>query len=156
MKEFEDYHSDVELVKVRPKSEHTQSAGQAKENPFLRKVLKLSSSCKTRDFRDLGKLPESRQDYLPKHFKLKIWKILLSVFCDWKVYSRESRELSRENLCIPLATGPSTREQVAKIDLRARDCGMRLDLPAIESPKQGKSDFWKFSVLKNKILSKNT
>ena len=41
-------------------------------------------------------------------------KNFLSVFRDWKVYPRGSRELSRENLYVPLAIGPFTREQVAK------------------------------------------
>ena len=42
-------------------------------------------------------------------------KKFLIVFRDWKFHSRESRELSRENLCVPLAIGPSTREQVANL-----------------------------------------
>ena len=42
-------------------------------------------------------------------------KKFLSVFRDWKFHSRESRELSCENLCVPLAIGPSTREQVANL-----------------------------------------
>ena len=79
-----------------------------------------------------------------KTLKDKVLKNFLSVFCDWKVYPRGSRKLSRENLCVTLATGPSTCEQVAKIDTRAHDCGMRLDLPATESPKQGKNVFWNF------------
>ena len=83
----------------------------------------------------------SRQIHSPKHFKTKVSKNFLSVFCDWKFHSRVGRELSRENLYVLFATGPSTHEQVAKIDPRAHDCGMRLDLPAIESPKQGKNDF---------------
>ena len=37
----------------------------------------------------------------------------LSVFRDWKVYLRESCTVSRENLCVPLMTRPSTHEQVA-------------------------------------------
>ena len=45
--------------------------------------------------------------------KTRCLKIFLSVFRDWKVYPRGSRKLNRENLCITLATGPSTREQVA-------------------------------------------
>ena len=49
--------------------------------------------------------------------------------------------MSHENLCVPLATGPSTREQIVKNDPRARDYGMQLDLPAIESPKQGNTVF---------------
>ena len=44
-----------------------------------------------------------------KTLKDKIVKNFLSVFRDWKVYLRGSRELSRENLCVPLATGPFTR-----------------------------------------------
>ena len=62
----------------------------------------------------------------PKHFKPKDLKNLLSVFRDWKSHSQGSYELSHENLCVPLANGPFTREQVTKIDLQARDCGMRL------------------------------
>ena len=88
----------------------------------------------------------SRQIYPPKHFKPKVLKNFLSVFHDWKSHSRGSRELSRENLYVPLATGPSTCEQVAKTDPRSRDCGMRLDWPATESQKQGNTGFFKFSV----------
>ena len=69
------------------------------------------------------------------------------VFRDWKSHLRGSCELSRENLCVPLATRPSTREQVAKIDPRARDYGMQLDLPMIESPKQGNTIFEIFQFL---------
>ena len=101
--------------------------------------------CQTRAFRDLIESPQSRQFKSPKHSRTKIWKIFLSVFRDWKVYPRVSREMSRENLWVTLATGPSTREQVAKIDLRTRDWGPRLDLPATELPKQGKNEFLKFS-----------
>ena len=86
----------------------------------------------------------------------KFEKIFLSVFRDWKVYPRVSRELSRENLWVTLATGPSTREQVAKNDSWRRDWGSRLDIPATEPPKQGKTGFLKFSDFSNKILSKNT
>ena len=90
-----------------------------------------------------------------KTLKDKILKNFLSVFRNWRVYPRGSRELSRENLCVALVTGPSIREQVAKVDTRARDCGMRLDLLATKLPKQGKNDFWNFQFLKKKILSKN-
>ena len=70
-----------------------------------------------------------------KTLKDKIEKNFLSVFRNWKVYSRGSHELSRENLCVPLATGPFTREQVAKINMRARGWISRLGWPATESPK---------------------
>ena len=59
-----------------------------------------------------------------KTLKVKIMKNFLSVFRDWKVYPRGSRELSRENLCVPLATGPFTRKQVAKINPRAHGYSM--------------------------------
>ena len=72
----------------------------------------------------------SRQIHPPKHFKPKDLKKFLSIFRNWKSHSRGSRELSHENLCVPLATGPSTREQVAKTDPQAHDCGMRLEWPA--------------------------
>ena len=61
-----------------------------------------------------------------KTLKDKIVKNFLSVFRNWKVYPRGSRELSRENLCVPLATGPFTLKQVAKIDTQACDRSMRL------------------------------
>ena len=86
----------------------------------------------------------------------KFEKNFLNVFRDWKVYPRVSRELSRENLWVNHATRPSTCEQVAKNDPRRRDWGSRLDIPATESPKQGKTGFLKFSDFSNKILSKNT
>ena len=112
--------------------------------------------CQTRVFRDWSESPHSRQFKPPKHSKTKVRKIFLSVFRDWKVYSRGSRELSYENLWVTLAIGPSTLEQVAKNDPRRRDWGTRLDLLATESPKQGKIGFLKFSEFLNKILSKNT
>ena len=55
-----------------------------------------------------------------KTLKDKIVKNFLSVFRDWKVYPRGSRELSRKNLCVILTTRPFTHEQVAKINTRAR------------------------------------
>ena len=61
-----------------------------------------------------------------------------------------SRELSRENLWVNLATRPSTREQVAKSDprrrdwgSRLRDWGSRLDIPVTEPPKHSKTQVWK-------------
>ena len=66
------------------------------------------------------------QGLAAKTLKDKILKNFLSVFRDWKVYPRGSRELSRKNLCVPLATRPFTREQVAKINTRSRGCIMRL------------------------------
>ena len=115
-----------------------------------------SCCCQTRVFRDLIKSPHSRQFKPPRHSRTKIWKILLSVFRNWKVYPRVSREMSRENLWVTLATGPSTREQVAKNDPRRRDWGPRLDIPATKPPKQGKKkDFWNFQIFKSKCFPKS-
>ena len=79
-----------------------------------------------------------------KTLEEKIVKNFLSVFRDWKVYLRGSRELSRENLCVPLMTGSFTREQVAKLNTRARSWSMRLGWPTTESPKQGNTVFFFF------------
>ena len=115
-----------------------------------------SCFCQIRDFRDLIESPHIRQLKPPKHSRTELWKNFLSIFRDWKIYPRVSRELSHENLWVNLATGPSTREQVAKNDQRRCDWGSRLDIPATEPPKQGKTGFLKFSDFSNKILSKNT
>ena len=112
--------------------------------------------CQTRVFRNLSESPSSLQFKPPKHSKREFWKNFLSIFRDWKVYPQGSRELSRKNLWVTLATGLSTREQAAKYDPRTRDWGTWLDLPATELPKQGKNEFLKFSNFENKILSKNT
>ena len=112
--------------------------------------------CQTRIFRDLRESPTSRQFKPPNTQRQKFEKVFLSVFRDWKVYPRVSGELSRENLWVTLATGPSTREQVAKNDPRRRDWGSRLDLPAIEPPKQGKTGFLKiFRFFKQNTFQKH-
>ena len=80
------------------------------------KIVKKISKC----FSRLGWVANKSPSLAAKTLKNKIMKNFLRVFCDWKVYPRGSRELSRENLCVPLATGPFTREQVAKNNMRAR------------------------------------
>ena len=112
--------------------------------------------CQTRVFWNWSESPTSREIKPPKYSKIEFWKNFLSIFRDWKVYPRESRELSCENPWVTLATGPSIHKQVAKNEPRPRDWGSRLDLLATESPKQGKNGFLKFSYFSNKILSKNT
>ena len=97
--------------------------------------------CQTCVFRNWGESPTSRQVKPPKHSKTEFWKNFLNVFHDWKVYPRGSRELSREKLCVTLATRPFTREQVAKINTRARGWNMRLGWLAIESSKHGNTVF---------------
>ena len=82
-----------------------------------------------------------------KTLKDKIVKNFLSDFRNWKVYLRGIRELNPENLCVSLTIGPITREQVAKIDTRARGWSMRLGWPATELPKQGNTVFEIFQFL---------
>ena len=89
----------------------------------LKKFLKnWPTFCQTCVFRDWGESPTSCQGKPPKYSKSKLWKTFLSVFHDWKVYPRGSHEI----LCVPLTTGPSTCEQVAKTNPRARGCSMWL------------------------------
>ena len=118
---------------------------KSREN--LKKFWKLSLKRKTCVFWDWSELPTSRQGKLPKHSKTKLWKKFLSVFCDWKVYPWESRELSHKNLCVPLATGPFTCEQVTKNNTQAHSCSMRLGWPVTELPKQGNTVFENFQFL---------
>ena len=93
----------------------------------LKTFKKLTYLRKTHHFRDWVKSRASRQGQSPKHSRHKFWKIFLSFFRDWKVYPWESRDVSHENLYVPLATRPSTREKVA-----------------ILSPKKHKDpNFWK-------------
>ena len=79
-----------------------------------------------------NKLPELAAKTL-KDTNVK--KKFLSVFRDWKDYPRGSHELSRENFCVPLMTGPFTREQVTKINTRARGWILQLGWPTTESQK---------------------
>ena len=122
----------------------------------LKIVLKTALTVQNTRFSQLIQVANQSLGHPPKHFKPKDLKNLLSIFRDWKSHSQGSYELSHENLCVPLANGPFTREQVTKIDSQARDCGMRLGWSTTESPKQGNTVFEIFSFCKNKILSKNT
>ena len=103
----------------------------------LKRFKNWHSFCQTRIFHDWSE----SLGLDAKTLKDKIVKKFLSVFCYWKVYPRGSRELSRENLCVTLATGPFTREQFAKINTWARGWISRLGWLAIESPKQDNTVF---------------
>ena len=61
----------------------------------------------------------------------KLVKNFLSVFRDWKVYLRDSREVSRKNLCVPLATGPSTREHVANLSCESMKNKILKNIPSL-------------------------
>ena len=106
------------------------------------KVLKTVFKTQNIHFLRLKWVANKSPGLATKTLKDKIMKKkFLSVFRDWKVYPRGSRELSCENLCVPLTTEPFTCKQVAKINTRARSYSMRLGWPATELPKQGNTVF---------------
>ena len=78
------------------------------------KVLKTLFETQNTRFSRLKWVVNKSPGLVAKTLKDKIVKNFLSVFWDWKVYPRGSRELSHKNPCVPLVTGPFTREQVAK------------------------------------------
>ena len=137
--------SDTECLGEFQLREKVNSHKSSREN--WKAFEKLTLKRKTCFFRYRGESPTSRQGKPPKHSKSKLWKKFLSDFCDWKVYPQESRELSSENLCVPLMTRPFTREQVAKLNMRARSWSVRLGWPAIKSPKQDNTVFEIFQFL---------
>ena len=121
----------------------------------LKQILKTAFiSAKTRVFRDWNKSPQSRQLKPPKHTRPKIWKIFLSVFRDWKVYPRVSRELSRENLWVtsrldlPLAN--KSPEITSEGATEARD----LTYPRLSRQNRAKLDFWNFQIFQTNYFPK--
>ena len=111
------------------------------------KDLKTDFKIQNTRFSRLKWVANKSPELAAKTLKDKIVKNFLSVFRNWKVYPRESRELSHENLYVTLATGPFTREQVAKINTRARDWILQLGWPVTESPKQNNTIFEIFQFL---------
>ena len=87
---------------------------------MLRKILKTLFETQNTRFSRLKWVTNKSLGLAAKTLKDKIVKNFLSVFRDWKVYLQGSRKLSRKNLCVPLAIGPFTHEQIAKINMRAR------------------------------------
>ena len=107
----------------------------SRENTKKKKIKKTLFETQNTRFSRLKWIANKSPGLAAKSLKDKIVKKFLSVFRDWKVYPRGSCELSHENLYVPLATRPFTREQVAKINTRARGWSMRLGWPVTESPK---------------------
>ena len=87
-----------------------------------------------------------------KTLKRKLWKKFLSFFRNWKFHSRESRELSHENLYVPLVTKPFTRKQVANLSREkhenpnfekySKSFSRLKHLPANESPVSREESLW--------------
>ena len=88
---------------------------QRKERKALLKpVLKKTFLCNMRILR-LNQVACKPPGSAARILERKLLKNCLSVFRDWKFDSRESRELSRKNLYVPLAIGPSTCELVTNL-----------------------------------------
>ena len=90
------------------------------------KVLKTIFEMQNTLFSRLIQVASQSPVHLPKHFKPKDLKKFVRCFLRLEVsLARESRTELRKSLCTP-RDWTFTREQVAKTDLRARDCGIRL------------------------------
>ena len=119
---FEECLGQFQLRKKWGKTVNSHKKSREKLKKFKETVFETQNM----RFSQLKQVANKSLGQAAKTLKVKIVKKFLSVFCDWKVYPRGSRELSCENLCVPLATGPFTHEQVAKINTQARSCSMRL------------------------------
>ena len=92
-----EWHNEFESVSGKEGDEQSEMF-----EGKLKKFKNWPILCKTRDFRDWNKSRASRQGQLPEHLKENFWKSFLSIFCNWKFHSRESRELSREKHETPI------------------------------------------------------
>ena len=112
----------VSVEKEMGKTVNSHKKSREKLKNLKETIFETQNTC----FSRLKQVANKSLEQAAKTLKVRIVKNFLSVFCDWKVYSRGSHELSRENLYVPLVTGPFPREQVAKINMRARECSIRL------------------------------
>ena len=103
------------------------------------KFWKLTLKRKIRVFRDWNKSPVSHQGKPRNTLKPKVLKNFLSVFHDWKVYPRGSRELSHENLCDPsrLDLPPTNKSP-------RQTCEHATGLTRDRVAKTGQNCFWNF------------
>ena len=103
------FERDTESLRVFQKRKKMNSQKCLRENW---KGLKTDQVCPKHEIFAIETSSEQVARTSCQNTKKKTLKNFLSVFRDWKFHSRESHELSRENLCVPLTTRPSTREQV--------------------------------------------
>ena len=169
--------------RARDEGMNSDNDAWGKNEKCLKMTLKITLNMQNMRFSRLSQVAWKSPKQAARNLETKNLKIFLSVFRDWKVYLRKSREVSRENLYVPFATGPSTREHVAILSREKHKnpnfwkifqvffatgtftnhwvvknlyVGLRLDQPATKSPKQGNTVFEDFdNFCKNKILSKN-
>ena len=86
-----------------------------KSSRETQKVFKTALFAQNTRFLRLNQDASKSPGPVARTLKTKILKIFLSVFRDWKFYPQGSREVSCENLCVPLVTRTSTWEHVANL-----------------------------------------
>ena len=147
MKKMEAFSKETQSVWERYFGEDNEQSLKLKGK--LKKFWKTVLKTQNTRFSRLKLVANKSPGQAAKTLKDKIVKNFLSVFHNWKVYLRGSRELSCKNLCVTLATRPFTREQVAKINTRAHVCVWisRLGWLTTKSPKQGNTVFEIFQFL---------
>ena len=118
--------------RVRNECMNSDNNAGGKNEKFLKTTLKITLNMENTWFLRLSQVARVSRETL---WKQDSWKIFYVFFVTGKTYSRGSCKLSRENLCVPFVTRPSTCKQVAKTDPWAHDCGMRLVWLVTESPK---------------------
>ena len=124
---------------------------------MLRKILKTLFETQNTRFSRLKWVANKLPGLAAKTLKDKIVKNFLSVFRDWKVYPRESRELSHENLCVPLVwLDLSLANKSPKLTRELAAEFRNLDDPQLSRQNRATLFLKFFSFYKNKILSKNT
>ena len=82
---------------------------------FWKTILKMTLKVQNTRFSWLEWVVNKSLNQAAKNPCDKLWKNFLSIFRDWKVHSRVSREGCRETLWVKLVTGASTCESVTKL-----------------------------------------
>jgi len=82
---------------------------------FLKTALKISLIMQNTCFLRLDWVANESPKQVAKNLCDKFFRIYLSVFRDWKVYSRARHDWSCQTFWVNLATEASTREPVAKL-----------------------------------------
>ena len=88
------FESDMVSLRESWKDKTMNSWKCSRENPNILK--NWPNSAKHAIF-----APGLCREQVARTLKTKILKNFLSVFCNWKFYPRGSREVSRENFCVP-------------------------------------------------------
>ena len=101
--------------RVRHEGMNTDNDAEGKNEKFLKTILKITLNMENTRFSQLSQVARKSPRPVTRTFKTKILKNLSKCFSRLEVLpARESRGKPRKSLS-PLATGPSTREQVARL-----------------------------------------